>query len=726
MNIKDLPQGSYTPVASTTKKLNIKDLPAGSYTPVTTPTQPTEPQGYLSATGSDIKAIGGDISKRFGTAKTAIEKANLGEQSPVSAALQTVGQVAGGVGDIAYRGIKALAPEFVEQGVKKTIGAIAETKPVQDIAKGYGEFKQARPEAAANIEAVGNIASLFPIGKVGQLGVKATPEAIKKAGTIGEIAVNNLLKQSEKQIEGNVIKKFEKGVRPILPGKTTPRLLQNYRDDIVTAVKTIKENKPNLSFTDDAGEIIAGKTPKTLQQLSDSVEQTKKSIFTKYNAEAKQAGEAGLTVDMAPISGELNTVINNKALQITNPRAIQYARDIQGRLLETGKIDALTAQEVIQNYNKSLDAFYRNPTYDTASNAAIDSMVANSMRKTLDEGISGLTGTQYQALKNQYGALKSIEKDVIKASLRDARKNAKGLIDLTDIFSGGQVVSGILNLNPTMIATGVTQKSIASFYKYLNSPHRAIEGMFKASEKLPQLGKNSPKNSLLQTAVKPIIPNSINKKIIPPTIPQATPKSKLPAKPASISEQKLLSEARKYKTAEEFYQQMPDKLRDELRVNGVRGQEQITKFWEDTTGKKVTDSYKMSHRPTEGVSAFNLIEKVDGEQRIPQDMYTQWYGSRGTPADLESISVLKKIKGKPEADVTIYRASPKESFNEGDWVTFSKKYAQEHATGNNTQVFSKIVKAKDLRWAMNDVNEFGYFPKTRAQLTSIWEKAHKK
>lgn len=192
----------------------------------------------------------------------------------------------------------------------------------------------------------------------------------------------------------------------------------------------------------------------------------------------------------------------------------------------------------------------------------------------------------------------------------------------------------------------------------------------------------------------------------------------------SSPENSLISEAKKYKSAEEFANNTPSDVLDKLREAGVRGGEQRMKFWEDATGKKTGTSYQMSHRPSEGVSAFDLTEKVNGEQMIPKDMYTQWYGSRGTATDLESISVLKKIKGKPEADVTIYRASPKESFNEGDWVTFSKKYAQEHAKGNNTKVFSKVVKAKDVRWAMDDVNEFGYFPKS--QLTDIWKKANKK
>lgn len=293
-----------------------------------------------------------------------------------------------------------------------------------------------------------------------------------------------LTRQSESAIENTVLKKFNKGVKPLLPGKTT---LADYNDDVITAIKTIKENGPNLEFTDDLGEIVKGKLPTSLKELDDSVQQTKRTVFSKYDSLAKQAGEAGITVDSVPIANELDAVIGNKALAITNPKAIEYAEKLKERLTAAGKLDTNTAQDVIKNYNKSLEAFYRNPSYDTASQAAIDALVVNRFRKALDEGITGLTGTKYQALKSQYAALKKIEKDVIKANLRDARKNTKGLIDFSDVFSGGQVVSGIIGLNPQQIAQGLTQKGITEFYKYLNNPNRAIEKMFKASEKLPPL-----------------------------------------------------------------------------------------------------------------------------------------------------------------------------------------------------------------------------------------------
>ena len=260
---------------------------------------------------------------------------------------------------------------------------------------------------------------------------------------------SKLTQQSEKAIENAVLKTYTKGVKPLLPGKTR---LEDYNDNVITAIKTIKENTPNLKYTDDLGDIVEGKTPASLNQLDTAIQQTKREVFKKYDTLAKEAGEAGVLVDSIPIANELDAVISNKALAITNPKAIDYAEKLKDRLTAAGKLDTETAQDVIQNYNKSLEAFYRNPSYDTASQAAIDAMVVNRFRQSLDEGITKLTGTKYQALKNQYGALKSIEKDVLKASLRDARKNVKGLLDFTDIFSGGQVVNGILSLNPQQVA----------------------------------------------------------------------------------------------------------------------------------------------------------------------------------------------------------------------------------------------------------------------------------
>lgn len=328
---------------------------------------------------------------------------------------------------------------------------------------------------------------------------------------------NKIMKPTEQMLENRLLEKFQKGIRPtITGGKATTEGLEKYNKNVISAVKTISENEPNLVFTNADGEAVRGKVPTSIKELMDAGEQTKKSIFDQYDALAKEAGGKGLNVELAPISKELDGVINNEALQLTNPRAIDYAMQLQERLMGKGKITAGTAQDVIQNYNKSLEAFYRNPTYDNASHVAIDALVANQMRKHLDEGIEGLTGKAYQELKNKYGALKAIEKDVIKAHLRDERRNVKGLIDFSDILSGGQLVHGILSMNPATIGSSLTQKAIASFYKSINDPNKAIQKVFEVANKLPGAAKKDVKPRLQLPAPKSNIRSEVyNQNTIP-------------------------------------------------------------------------------------------------------------------------------------------------------------------------------------------------------------------
>jgi len=124
--------------------------------------------------------------------------------------------------------------------------------------------------------------------------------------------------------------------------------------------------------------------------------------------------------------------------------------------------------------------------------------------------------------------------------------------------------------------------------------------------------------------------------------------------------------------------------------------------------------YGMMHRPTEtGATASDI--SVGGA--IPKDVYShpEWYfGVNNTDAfgkaTRESWDVVRSVKNKPNATITIYRASPSSDFNAGDWVTLSKKYADLHAKGQ-MPVHSKKVKAKDVQFAGDDINEFGYYPK---------------
>lgn len=405
-----------------------------------------------------------------------------------------IGDVTIGVGKL---GLSQDAEDSLKQAVTDAAQGVAETDTAKKIGEWYNNLDEANKLIVDSVGGVTTLATDLMTGGAAQSvsrpvkeGVSTAIEtAVKETPKIVEQSVDtvsDLFKPSQAKLERDVQSAFEKGVKPNLQGYKTLNEANKYRDAITESVKVIERNKGSLQFLDDAGQPVTGKTPQSLQEFTEAIDQTKRRIYEQYDNLATQAGEQGVKIDTIKIANELDQVINNKALKLSNPEAVKYAEEVRARFIKAGELDAKTAQDIIQNYNNSLKAFYKNPTPEGLTRNAVDALMANQMRQALDEGIEGLTGAQYQALKNQYSALKTVERDVLRATLRDARKNTKGLIDYTDIFSGGQLVTGLMTLNPSMVTSGVAQKGIAEWFKYLNDPNRAIKNMFESGSKLEQ------------------------------------------------------------------------------------------------------------------------------------------------------------------------------------------------------------------------------------------------
>ncbi len=300
--------------------------------------------------------------------------------------------------------------------------------------------------------------------------------------TIGKVTGN--VPQGTPFDEAKVLDQYNRAIRPTVAGKTNATQIAKGNSNTISAIKAIGENKDNLTLTDAHGEILQGQLPKSVDQFAQAITQTKKSLFQQYDSLAKQAGEQGVTVDSVNIATELQPVIDSKSLRIANPRAVEYATNLQQRLLDAGQIDAQTVQDIIQHYNDSLQAFYKNPNYETASTASVDALVANKFRTLLDKGIEGATGQQYQALKNAYGALSSIEKDVAHRNIVWGRQNAVGLAsNLANLGSGAELVRGLIKLNPADLAASATIKGIQKYIQYLNNPDVGVSKIFSSLEK---------------------------------------------------------------------------------------------------------------------------------------------------------------------------------------------------------------------------------------------------
>ena len=118
--------------------------------------------------------------------------------------------------------------------------------------------------------------------------------------------------------------------------------------------------------------------------------------------------------------------------------------------------------------------------------------------------------------------------------------------------------------------------------------------------------------------------------------------------------------------------------------------------------------YRIEHRPMTvegGASRLHDAGTVFGEDVYGKNAL-QYFGS-GLSGEKTSLDILKKVRGNPDAEITIYRGVPEgvNAINKGDWVTLDPKMAEEY--GN---VISKKVKARDITTWPDSLVEFGYYP----------------
>lgn len=111
----------------------------------------------------------------------------------------------------------------------------------------------------------------------------------------------------------------------------------------------------------------------------------------------------------------------------------------------------------------------------------------------------------------------------------------------------------------------------------------------------------------------------------------------------------------------------------------------------------------------------------DMTQIMPADVYDpigkRLYGMNDPNIDGEVFAKLRMARGKPDMDISVYRAVPKgvSEINPGDWVTTSKFYARNHgdsALNGEFTILEKKIKAREL-FSAGDPQEFGWNPQTK-------------
>lgn len=574
-------------------------------------------------TPSGIMALPSDINEE---SQKLVDVWNA-DQNPISKIWQTLGIAGETAGKVVGRTLETAKPvtdallegarfagsdrrtidKRLQEAPKVTsIGQeIAKTETVQDLSNTYKIFKQDNPELAANLEAGLKVLEGMTVGKVGGKGGAVAKDVAKDvAGAVPEIATKAADKLDKIIDEG-----VSKGIKPTVVGKPSLARMEGFYDNAKQAVKTIAENRSDIKIIDDAGEVVAH--PRTSAEFAQAIDQAKKKIYKQYHDMSVKAGDGGASFDLSTVKSELNKISSSDNLKM-NPKVREYAASLADELEELDGAAPDVVEARIADLNNSLAGFYDGRV--TKAQAQVDASVANLMRKELDDKITNAVGEGYQDLKNKYGSLKAIEKEVNKRALVNARQNAKGLTDLTDIFTGGEIVSGILSMNPALIAKGVAGRGIKEIYKNINKPDRYIERMFQRAYR--------------------DVPESVNQQMVTPAANVVSENLETPAYlrkgRAPLPEQPLETEWKK-----PVYKETPVSAK-------------MMQLAEDFSKKKNPMSQIEGIDYMSRDAAGNLAQQVTEKKKLPITLEMQ-VGSIPTEAKREIVKyVSKHLEEKPE------------------------------------------------------------------------------
>ena len=135
------------------------------------------------------------------------------------------------------------------------------------------------------------------------------------------------------------------------------------------------------------------------------------------------------------------------------------------------------------------------------------------------------------------------------------------------------------------------------------------------------------------------------------------------------------------------------------------------------------DDYGGEHRPPGPDGGAPLHDLTANGTVYPDDVYgpqgVRYYGTGDVPMDRQTLKIAHEVRGKPEAQIPVFRAVPKtagDTINHGDWVTTNPAYARAHgesALRGKYKVIGKTVRADEVFTNGDSLHEYGYWSRAK-------------
>lgn len=385
------------------------------FVPDTAPTQ--EPLKTASSFVPDKKKKGGFISnvwsgttsaaaKRFANVADNFRAVNKREASPLQGIIRNVGQGAAFVGDVlgtaAIEGVKAVTPDAVEQKAGEVGIALLQSPTgkaaMSAIGKGvdaYNEWKAQNPNVAKDIEAVVNIASIFPVGKAGTVGAKAAGTAakagVKASGEVLEAGAK--IAKPAINAAKDATKTAGSGTGRFLTSQATGLSPDTIRSIVADPDEFVKEAQTAMT-RGSLGERVSKSLSDRIEELSvtgkeyEAIRKRKQSINIPENTVQKVLGKYGISIDE---QGKLVVSAESRPLARGDQRALEEFIGQYGNQTELSPNAFLNTRKALDNL-----ADFGNDKTDMSE------VIARDLRNAYDEiGKNDIDGLA--ALDAKYG-----------------------------------------------------------------------------------------------------------------------------------------------------------------------------------------------------------------------------------------------------------------------------------------------------------------------------------
>lgn len=378
-------------------------------TPYSAPNGGTPAPGQFDLTGTTDtpsptpdQSLGGELAGRVNDASTAISNTVSGKINPLSGGIQTVGALAGGLGDVVNKGLELIP------GVKQVEGAIGgvaksalDTEGGQQVVHSLSAFQEAHPELSKDISSGIDIATALPILK--GLGVAKNIVGDAVAQTFKGAAEKSVTEGLTKTVASNItgrkaLSAAPDGIKTLVSERALPEVVDG-KYNTQEAFSKLGAQVSNLEDTELQPALDKANVPDTASRIP--LEQYKKEAIGQAEDQLKDAG---------PIE--------------------KYFERLQKKYGDYPTLKQMNEAKRIVSKNIT-EAGFNSPTY------SIDKIVRSTLQKSVEDGAKAL-GLDDVAAINQRMArllkaqnlLKHIEGKSVKSGI------------LGDMIRGGATAGG--------------------------------------------------------------------------------------------------------------------------------------------------------------------------------------------------------------------------------------------------------------------------------------------